>query len=361
MKIKSAILLVLGCSLFMNGTAQNNSPVITFEEREHNFGTFSEAAGVITHDFQFTNTGQTPLIIHEVRASCGCTVPEWPREPVLPGKKGKIRVIFDPKKQSGSFNKTIRVNSNADVEPVTLIIKGVVIPAEQLEDVYKFTIGIIRLETIYAAFGEILKGRSVKLPIKVFNASKEERAVISFRQIPAHLKVKLIPEEIDPEQQGVIELEYITSDIKDWDYVVDRLELLVNDHAFPNNHLHVTANIREDFSTLTPVDLESAPHAAFDIQTFDFGTVTSDTVVEYDFKLKNTGKSDLLIRKVSASCGCTAVQPATTQIRPGESTVIKARFNAAGREGNQKKAITVITNDPKRSKTILWINGIVAR
>lgn len=83
--------------------------------------------------------------------------------------------------------------------------------------------------------------------------------------------------------------------------------------------------------------------------------------MEHAFKLTNNGKSNLYIRKVSASCGCTAAQPEKTVVAAGESTLIKATFNAAGREGNQKKAITVITSDPKRSKTILWINGIVSR
>jgi hypothetical protein len=106
--------------------------------------------------------------------------------------------------------------------------------------------------------------------------------------------------------------------------------------------------------------MEAAPRVEFDSQLFDFGSIAANTLVEHEFRLTNRGKSDLLIRKVSASCGCTAVQPAKIQIPPGESTTIKAVFNAAGREGNQKKAITVITNDPKRSRSILWINGIVA-
>jgi hypothetical protein len=76
--------------------------------------------------------------------------------------------------------------------------------------------------------------------------------------------------------------------------------------------------------------------------------------------LKNTGKSNLLFIRKTASCGCTAVQPARTTILPGESTEIKAIFNPRGREGNQKKAITVITNDPKHSRSILWINAVVA-
>jgi len=361
MKIITSTLVILSIFLLLPGFGQPNKPTITFSEKEFNFGTFRESAGIITHDFQFTNSGKIPLIINDVKASCGCTVPEWPQEPILPGKNGIIKVSFDPKKQNGSFNKTILVSSNADISQVNLVIKGVVIPTDLVEDVYKFAVGDIRLQTIYAAFGEIYKGQSATYTIKVFNSSYDKSVTLSFRQIPSHFKIRMIPEMIDPQQEGRIELEYNTTSIKDWDYVVDRLDLLINGQTFPNNRINITANIREDFSKLSAVEMEEAPRIKFDSHLYDFGTIADNAVVEHDFKLTNTGKSDLFIRKVNASCGCTAVQPAKIQVSPGESTTIKAIFNAAGREGNQKKAITVITNDPKRSKSILWINGIVEK
>ncbi len=361
MKSIYSVLTILGLLWLSPIFAQNNKPGIAFVEKEFNFGTFRESAGLLTHDFQFTNTGKIPLIIGEVKAACGCTVPEWPKEPILPGKSGIIRVSFNPAKQNGAFSKTIQVSSNADVPLVNLIVKGVVIPTQIVEEVYKFTVGDIRLETIYAAFGEIFKGQTSTYSIKVFNNSKDKPATLSFRKTPPHLRIKFSPETIDPQQEGRIELEYATADLKDWDYVVDRLDLLVNGASLPNNRISITANIKEDFSKLSSVDMEAAPRVDFDSQLFDFGSIASGAVVEHEFRLTNTGKSDLFIRKVSASCGCTAVQPAKTQIRPGESTSIKVLFNAAGREGNQKKAITIITNDPKRSKAILWINGMVEK
>jgi len=77
--------------------------------------------------------------------------------------------------------------------------------------------------------------------------------------------------------------------------------------------------------------------------------------------LTNSGKSDLHIRKVKASCGCTAVQPEKNVIAPGESVNIKTVFNSAGKTGNQNKTVTIITNDPKKSKLILWVKGEVIK
>lgn len=354
-------IFLLTCLFFFGSSVygQQEKPVIAFEESEFNFGTVKETDGIINHDFRFTNKGNVPLIIKDVNSSCGCTVPEWTQEPVLPGHSGRIKVSFNPQKQAGAISKTIQILSNADVPQHTLGLKGVVIPAERVEEVYKFTIGDLRLQTIYAAFGEIYKGKTGTYTIRVYNNSLNQPARITFKKIPAHLKINVKPEVIEPRQEGLIEIEFITANLINWDYMVDRLDFSINGMDVPNNRINVTANLKEDFSGLTAEEMAMAPRAEFDNQQHDFGKIPDDAKVEHSFKLTNTGKSNLYIRKVSASCGCTAVQPAKTMILPGESTDIKAVFNARGREGNQKKAITVITNDPKRSRSILWINAIV--
>ena len=94
---------------------------------------------------------------------------------------------------------------------------------------------------------------------------------------------------------------------------------------------------------------------------FKFGKIKQGEKVEHIYVLTNSGKSDLLIRKVKASCGCTAVQPEKNVIAPGESVDIRAVFNSAGKTGNQNKTVTIITNDPKKSKLILWVKGEVIK
>lgn len=102
------------------------APVITFTELEHDYGTIDQGAdgGYV---FEFTNTGKEPLVINNVRTSCGCTVPDWSREPVSKNKKGKVKVNYNTNIQ-GSFTKTITVESNASNNPVVLRIKGTVTP-----------------------------------------------------------------------------------------------------------------------------------------------------------------------------------------------------------------------------------------
>lgn len=79
--------------------------------------------------FEFKNTGKTPLLIQDVKTSCGCTAAEKPSEPIQPGKKGVIKVKYDTKRV-GDLHKTITVTTNVQTEPIVLTIKGTVLPAE---------------------------------------------------------------------------------------------------------------------------------------------------------------------------------------------------------------------------------------
>lgn len=99
-----------------------------FKKTEHNFGTIKEEIGAVTTQFEFTNTGTSPLIIRRVLASCGCTTPEYNRKPVLPGKKGTISAKYSTVARPGTFSKTIRVYTNVPDTVYTLRIKGKVTP-----------------------------------------------------------------------------------------------------------------------------------------------------------------------------------------------------------------------------------------
>lgn len=100
---------------------------IQFEESEHNFGKIKEGEKVV-HNFKFKNTGKEPLIINSAKGSCGCTVPEWPKEPVAPGASGEIKVEFNSKGKSGQQSKSVTIMANTDPNPTHLTIKGEVTP-----------------------------------------------------------------------------------------------------------------------------------------------------------------------------------------------------------------------------------------
>ena len=103
-------------------------PKITFAEKGiYDFGDLTEG-DTVEHTFAFTNTGEFPLIINNITASCGCTTPEWPREPVAPGAKSSIRVRFNSRGKVGQQNKTITVFANTDPSMTDLQFKALVNP-----------------------------------------------------------------------------------------------------------------------------------------------------------------------------------------------------------------------------------------
>ena len=117
----SAILLL---AVAINGKAQtaDTTLVINFESTVHDYGTIEQGSDG-SYEFKFTNEGKTPLILSNVRSSCGCTVPSWTKEPVAPGSEGSIKVVYNTN-NVGNFSKTVTVTSNAKNSQVILQIKG---------------------------------------------------------------------------------------------------------------------------------------------------------------------------------------------------------------------------------------------
>ncbi len=125
-------LAVTAISFAQNATPQStqnpNAPVITFEKTTHDYGTVTKG-GDGQCEFKFKNTGIEPLILSNVSSSCGCTVPEWPREPILRGKSASIKVKYDTNRL-GPINKNVTVLSNATVGSIRLQIIGNVVDVQ---------------------------------------------------------------------------------------------------------------------------------------------------------------------------------------------------------------------------------------
>jgi Protein of unknown function (DUF1573) len=114
--------------------ADPNAPEISFDKTVHDYGTIVQGSDG-TCEFKFTNTGKEPLIVQKPISSCGCTIPTWPQEPVLPGKSDVIKVTYATH-NVGPINKTITVTSNAKTARVVLSIKGNVVakPADKVPE-----------------------------------------------------------------------------------------------------------------------------------------------------------------------------------------------------------------------------------
>jgi hypothetical protein len=355
-----SMLLLFVFAAFTMVFAQQKKATISFDKETHDFGTIKEEGGEVTYKFNFTNTGGDPLIINKVKASCGCTTPDWTKEPIAPGAKGFVSAKYNPKNRPNKFNKTITVTSNASTPTKVLRITGNVTPREKgINDFYPQTMGELRLKSNHIAFTKIKNTETRTESVEVINTSKEKSLTVTFENIPKHIQLKVSPATIKPGEKAKISAIYDAKVKNDWGFINDRVNVLINGEKNPRNRLTISATIEEDFSKMTEKEKANAPTVEFESKVFEFGEIKQGDVVDYEFKFKNTGKSDLVIRKTKTSCGCTAVNLGDKVIKPGQSSSFKTTFNSRGKRKKQNKTITVITNDPINSSVILRVKGNV--
>ncbi|MFW6328003.1 MAG: DUF1573 domain-containing protein [Bacteroidota bacterium] len=353
----SLIILTFGLGL----QAQKSRSVISFEKEIHNFGEIKEDGGTVEYTFSFKNTGEQPLIVHNVRASCGCTTPDWTRQPIQPGKEGFIKATFDPRNRPGNFNKSIIVTTNAAEPTAVLRITGKVLPKKKtVEDIYPRAMGPIRLKTSHLSFTKVGPEEVKTEDLEFINSSGNE-VEITFDNVPAHLNILVEPEVVAPGEKGVISAEYDAGVKNDWGFVVDQVYLKINGESDRENRLSISATIEEDYSKWTDEQMLKAPSIEIDDRVFDFGELKQGEKVSHNFVITNKGKSNLILRKIRASCGCTAIEPDKKVIGPGESTNVVAEFNSRGMSGRQNKSVTIYSNDPKKSTMLLRLTGTVVK
>jgi hypothetical protein len=359
MKKYLSLILLFGFCIALN--AQYAQTKMKVSETEHDFGKFKEEAGRQSYDFVITNTGTDPLVIQNVVASCGCTTPEWTKQPIPAGGSGKVTAIYDPKDRPGIFNKTLSVYSNSKPEVVVLIIKGEVIPHEKtVDELYTFPVGGVRFENQNLAFTNVKKTEKKIRVMPIINTTNAP-VKVGFTGLPAHLELKANPETLKPGEKGLVEGTYDATRNAAWGNVNDMVRIVINGVTQENVYYYVSANLVEDFSSLSNEDLKNAPVFKVATTTVDLGKIKGNTQNEVEFKFTNAGKNDLVLRHVRASCGCTAVQQGSQGIgiKAGESSSIKATFNSGSYKGKVTKAIYVYTNDPKNSEVVLMLSADV--
>jgi hypothetical protein len=122
-----------GSAIAQEATPVEGGPQISVNKDVHDYGTIKQGANG-TCEFEITNTGSEPLIISRAKGSCGCTVPDWPKEPILPGESAVMSVRYDTKRV-GPINKSVTITSNATNSQTKVVrIKGKVLASENTED-----------------------------------------------------------------------------------------------------------------------------------------------------------------------------------------------------------------------------------
>ena len=360
MKKYSILLFCLVCSL----AAMSQKAVISFEVKTHDFGKVNEEDGKITHVFDFTNKGVTPLVVNKVQASCGCTTPTWTKEPIEPGKKGTITVTYNPSGRPGTFTKTITVYSNASDEQMVLTIHGEVIPKANGENsAYPVGMGAIRSKAKVVQMNNVDKGKIQSRVLEIKNTSNSP-VKPTVENLPAYISVSVTPETLKPNEEGKLTFSFNSKNCAQWGPVSDDVYISLNGQKKYSEEykLTVVGNIIEDFSKLTLDQKRKAPILEIPVRSLNLGTMKEGTKRVGKFRVNNKGQNALEIRRLINNSKELMVRSAKTKISGGKSSSIFVSLNTKNlSEGDYKKSITVQTNDPENSFLILILSWKVQK
>lgn len=362
--MKFIILFIIGIGVVISipTFSQEKKTTLSFEYYTHDFGTIKEDAGVVSYDFKFTNSGNAPLIIKNISAACGCTVPIWTKDPISPGNSGKITVEFSPMNKPGSFSKILTVYSNSHQDGTILTLMGKVTPKPRKpHDDFPDKIGNMRMMSRYLNLGDIT---TEKWQRKVFDIFNQSDTVISINKIifnTAYLNIKIEPMDILPKTRAKISVEMSPKWRNDFGYVQDNVDVYTNDKTDPVKKIFVSAHITMFFPEMANEELAKAPKIKVDKSFFDFGTIKQGDKVSAVFIIKNEGINDLQLFKVRPSCGCTISELDKKVIKAGDSGKLTILFNSAGKDGIQEKHINLYTNDPKNHNITVTVKARIAK
>ncbi len=335
-------------------------PVMTFETVEHDFGKINEADGRVSYVFNFKNEGMAPLILSNVRASCGCTTPTWTKEPVEPGQSGSITVTYNPNGRPGRFQKTITITSNASEATQRLYIKGEVIP-KQAKPANKYTIpvGDLSMKSKTVDLGVITKDAMKQGELEYANLSAaEHRVELATNSADAYLIANTTLNPAKPQEIGKFVFIIDSKKTKLYGPVEANAYVIIDgkkdiSEAFK---LTIKADITEDFSKLTTEQKQQAPIIEIAGEQ-KAGKIAAGKIGKYALQIKNIGVNPLEIRRIYANDGALIIK-LPKAIKSGKKAAANIEINTKGmKPGNYTRELTVITNDyqnPRKKVTISW-------
>lgn len=335
--------------------AQNGAR-ISADELTYNFGTIAEVDGLASHTFEIKNTGDGPLVITRVTASCGCTQPEWTKQPIAPGKTGNVKVTYNPKGRPGPFYKTISIFSNGKKGSYTLAIKGNVTP-KQLSPVliFPYSIGDLKMQTKTILYSSIRPDETLGEKISVKNEGKTT-LTIHKGKTPHYLTVDIRPTQLAPGEVGEITLLLSAKDVKRKGRITADIPLTIESigHKEAEGKVHVAANIIDNFGKLTAAEKAQAPVAQLSGTLLDFGKLPDKGSfipliggkVTGTVDVTNTGKSPLIIHSITCDDERVDISGGKKEIKPGVTATFKISVRPREIKTKLEALVNIVCNDP---------------
>lgn len=319
--------------------SNSDSPKLKLDEVSYSFDTIISGA-VVTHQFKFSNTGKTPLVINSITMGGGGFIPEYPKEPIAPGQAGVIKVTYNSIGGTGMKDKTGFINSNSVGGDSIFHMRGYVKPKPTTGPLIKFT-------TQYHYLNTVFEGDVAEHKFCFVNAG-DAPLVISEVQQSLFVPENNLKEPIAPGDSGFVIVRYITAGKTGY---FEKTTTLISNNRTGISGVTLRGNVY-------PKPASDAPIIKFDSTTYWFDTVYQNTIVDAHYRFTNTGKTPLIISQVTGSSGSICPSYPKEPIAPGKSAEITVIFHTGGKMGPQDKTVT-ITSNASEPVIVLHVRGYV--
>ena len=362
-QIVCGLCLILG---IVGADAQDKAR-IGVDKQVFNFGSIEEAKGLASHVFTIRNTGDSPLVISRVTASCGCTRPEWTKEPIAAGKTATLKVTYNPKGRPGPFYKTITIYSNAEKPRYNLAIKGNVIPKPKVPVfTYPYAVGDLQLHTKSILYNNLRQNEALGEKISIKNDGKTSLDV-SLGKMPDFLTAEVRPATLKPGEVGEITFLIDGHAIKHKGRKMLAIPLSVKavGEKEITDEIKVAANVIDDFSKYSAKDKAKAAAIHISGTLLDFGKVPPkrskipfiSSKLTGTVDITNNGKSDLIIYSFTSDNEHIYINRGKKTIKPGETTTYKVSIRPKDVKVRLEALVNIISNDPNGPVRLLKVTA----
>lgn len=358
--MKQLVLMVLSLGISTLVWAQMpNTPRIRVLNDKANLGSINEDGGGVPTTFKFVNVGKKPLKIINVLTSCGCTTPEWTKDEVKTGDTGYVVAVYNPQNKEGSFSKTLTVITNGDPQSVTLTVMGTVYASnKQMKAMFPAKSGNMLMTSNALELPAQKEDKTDTVWLGIYNPT-EEMMFVEMIVTPPMMKANVDRVVLKPQGGDNIMFTYNGKLTKGLGTYTDSIYLVTSDKTEPSKLVTIKAKVVQNFDALTPEQRANAPELTLKQVEGDMGQLYQGETGVFVFEFTNTGKSDLVVRKVLADCKCiTAVIP-QTPIKKGAKGKVTISYNSKGKHRNIEEKVTLVVNDPKHPETVLKVRAKV--
>ena len=336
--------------------------VVSFDSKTHDFGDVLLSDGPVSCQFVMTNISNNPIVIHNVVSSCGCTVPDYDKQPIMPGKSTTIDVTFSNDQGPYPFNKTITVYVSDVNRPIVLRIKGQSHERKKtLEELYKISMGPVSVRSRTVDMGYIAQTKRKTEEAEIANMTDKAVQVTAVAD-PA-VTVTISPNPIPPRTAARVKYVVNTNNgPTNWgktSYIVR----FRTDGVLQDGEVTLNATINDNFDNMTKRQINNAPMVKFESTYCELREVSKGAVMNQSFKIANTGATELIIHKIDIdgdNCKVTTKMPVT--VKPGGTATVNFTFDASkGGEGETINVLTLITNSASKPQANFFVTANIVK